>query len=226
LIHQANDWQALQTEKGKLCESGGRKAMDLNRCHARRERPSETPPGGAIREGSGGTIARLPVEVGGQRSVSTRRIHWLKSGPLVHHKYVQLGEEIREEYSIMSKLMKRSHKGFTLVEIMIVVLIIGILLAIAVPNFIRARESSRAKSCVANLKQIESAKEQWAMDTKATPTATPLTTDLYGATKYVKTTPNCPSGGTYTIDTMANRPSCSITNNGTATDASDDHILP
>ncbi|MEO0249499.1 MAG: prepilin-type N-terminal cleavage/methylation domain-containing protein, partial [candidate division WOR-3 bacterium] len=73
----------------------------------------------------------------------------------------------------MSKLIKRSQKGFTLVEIMIVVLIIGILLAIAVPNFIRARESSRAKSCVANLKQIESAKEQWAMDTKAAPTATP-----------------------------------------------------
>jgi prepilin-type N-terminal cleavage/methylation domain-containing protein len=58
----------------------------------------------------------------------------------------------------------RAERGFTLVEIMIVVLIIGILLAIAVPNFVRARESSRAKACVSNLKQIDAAKEQWAMD--------------------------------------------------------------
>src|SRR6187397_2595849 len=94
-------------------------------------------------------------------------------------------------------------KGFTLVEIMIVVLIIGILLAIAVPNFIKARETSRSKSCVANLKQIEAAKEQWCMDNKQSATATPGTADLYGTTAYVKNTPGCPSGGTYTIGDMA-----------------------
>jgi type II secretion system protein G len=125
----------------------------------------------------------------------------------------------------MSKLCKRAHQGFTLVEIMIVVLIIGILLAIAVPNFIKARESSRAKSCVANLKQIESAKEQWAMDTKAAPTATPVDADLYGATAYLKTTPECPAGGTYTIGDMATRPVCSIGDNGTVGNQSDDHSL-
>jgi prepilin-type N-terminal cleavage/methylation domain-containing protein len=54
--------------------------------------------------------------------------------------------------------------GFTLVEIMIVVLIIGILLTIAVPNFQRAREQSRQKACIANLKMVDSAKEMWAMD--------------------------------------------------------------
>jgi len=124
----------------------------------------------------------------------------------------------------MSKLIKRSQKGFTLVEIMIVVLIIGILLAIAVPNFIRARESSRAKSCVANLKQIESAKEQWAMDTKAAPNATPTAADLYGTTQYIKTTPVCPSAGTYTIGDMATRPTCSIGPN--TPDPGDDHVLP
>src|SRR5260370_13884754 len=88
-----------------------------------------------------------------------------------------------------------SRKGFTLVEIMIVVLIIGILLAVAVPNFIKARETSRAKACVANLKQIESAKEQWCMDNKAATNATPTDTDLYGSTPYIRTTPPCPSVG-------------------------------
>ena len=104
---------------------------------------------------------------------------------------------------------------------MIVVLIIGILLAIAVPNFIKARETSRSKSCVANLKQIEAAKEQWCMDNKQAATATPGTADLYGTTNYVKNTPSCPSGGTYTIGDMSTRPVCSI-----GTGATPSHVLP
>ena len=125
----------------------------------------------------------------------------------------------------MRKMLNNARRGFTLVEIMIVVLIIGILLAIAVPNFIRARESSRAKSCVSNLKQIDSAKEQWAMDNKKTSADTPTTADLYGATKYVKSTPNCPASGTYAINAIGTTPTCTVGANG-AGDTTDDHILP
>jgi len=119
----------------------------------------------------------------------------------------------------MKALRRKDEKGFTLIEIMIVVLIIGILLAIAVPNFVKARETSRAKSCVSNLKQIDSAKEQWAMDTMAGP-ASPSA----GAGLYIKSTPECPSGGAYTVDLIGTDPSCSIGDNA-AGDTTDDHTL-
>lgn len=110
----------------------------------------------------------------------------------------------------MNRIIRKKAKGFTLVEIMIVVLIIGILMAIAVPNFIRARENSRRSTCVANLKQIDAAKEQWAMETRQAPGATPTQGDLLGAggNGYIKSWPTCPSGGTYTINPVGTNPTC------------------
>ena len=107
----------------------------------------------------------------------------------------------------------RKVAGFTLVEIMIVVLIIGILLAIAVPNFITARENGRAEACIANLKQIDSAKQQYLMDNKAvstfafssdTGTAMP---DL--SPTYIRSVPSCPGGGAYTVGSGSVLPTCS-----------------
>ncbi len=121
----------------------------------------------------------------------------------------------------MPRMRRLSQGGFTLVEIMIVVLIIGILLAIAIPNFIQARESSRARACVANLKQLDSAKQQWLMDKKAqTITSetiapgTSATSDSVGLVPtYIRALPQCPAGGTYTTGNQGQNPSCSLVPN-------------
>ncbi|MDD5439564.1 MAG: prepilin-type N-terminal cleavage/methylation domain-containing protein [Candidatus Omnitrophica bacterium] len=105
--------------------------------------------------------------------------------------------------------MKVNRKGFTLVEIMIVVAIIGLLAAIAIPNFIKARNRAQINACIANLKQIDGAKQVWALDVGKTDTDTPDWTDL--TPNYIKKTPTCPSGGAYSIRAVASDPTCSVT---------------
>ena len=119
----------------------------------------------------------------------------------------------------------KAKRGFTLVEIMIVVAIIGLLVAIAIPNFLRAREEARANSCVANLKQIEGAKERWAMSMNQSASDVPTTGQLIPA--FLKIEPNCPSGGDYRFNAVNSVPTCS---EGSGTDGTtgtyDDHALP
>lgn len=110
--------------------------------------------------------------------------------------------------------MNINRKGFTLVEIMIVVAIIGILAAIAIPNFLKSREESQKNSCIANLKQIEGAVEQ----AKLAGTASPDSAALFGTDKYIKVAPTCPyNNAAYTA---FDPPKCP--NVGTKTD----HKLP
>ena len=107
--------------------------------------------------------------------------------------------------------IKRHNKlGFTLVEIMIVVAIIGLLAAIAIPNFVKARTTAQKNACINNLRQIDGAKEQWALENKKVGTDAPVATDLYGTDKYIKTTPSCPANGTYTLNDMTTKPTCSL----------------
>ncbi len=104
--------------------------------------------------------------------------------------------------------MRRSLRAFTLIEIMVVMLIITILVAIATPNFVTARENSRTKACIGNLRQIDTGKEQWAMDFKKTNGDVPAWADL--TPTYVRIQPECPCAGVYTIGAVGTLPTCTF----------------
>jgi len=121
------------------------------------------------------------------------------------------------------KVSRTNKAGFTLVEIMIVVAIIGLLAAIAIPNFVKARTTSQANACINNLRQMDGAAQQWALENKQQSTASVGTTDI---TPYIKldstgNLPPCPGGGSYAASwTVSTHPSCSLSS------ATPTHALP
>ena len=112
--------------------------------------------------------------------------------------------------------MHIQHKsgGFTLVEMMIVVAIIGLLAAIAIPNLVKSRNTAQKTACIKNLQQIDGAKERWALEFKK---ATGTTVNEGEVNSYIDGgAPSCPAGGSYTYSALGVLPTCSVSG----------HVLP
>ena len=118
------------------------------------------------------------------------------------------------------KIGARSKGGFTLVEIMIVVAIIGLLAAVAIPSFVKARDTSQVNACINNLRLIDDAVQRWALENNQSGSATVTSANVapFLGRGAAGQWPTCPSGGSYSVTDVHSKPTCSKSSLG--------HVLP
>lgn len=112
--------------------------------------------------------------------------------------------------SISHGLALKHQRGFTLLEMMIVLGILGLIVALAIPNFLKARTNSRIQLCIETLSQIESAKQIWGVEHGKNEGDVPAEAELIGPALYIKRMPICPAGGTYTLQPIGTVATCNI----------------
>ena len=105
---------------------------------------------------------------------------------------------------------RASSSGFTLVEILIVVAILGLLITIAVPNYVKTRTNAQRQMCIENLAQIEAAKQMWGVESAKTTGDIPTDVDLIGPSLYIKDKPRCPGGPHYRYNPIGTNAECDI----------------
>ncbi|HKW29935.1 MAG TPA: DUF4190 domain-containing protein [Verrucomicrobiae bacterium] len=89
------------------------------------------------------------------------------------------------------------------------IFLVPMMLAIAIPNFVKARDVSMQNACINNLRQIDGAKQQWALENGKKADDVPTAEDLKPFFKN-GIFPTCPAGGTYAIGVVSNAPTCSV----------------
>ena len=147
----------------------------------------------------------------------------MKSGPKIRARSGRGPVTAEQTHRVKANALSRNRAstgaraGFTMIEMMVVTGIIALLASMAFAYFNRVRAYSQKNVCIKNLNTIEAAKQMWGVEKGKTTGATPVEADLIGVTLYIKQTPICPSGGTYSLGFIGSDAAC--------TQVAEGHIL-